>query len=130
MNTSNKSKNTSTSHKIIISFVVLILLVGAIFVIAKVVSAPTKETSSSVKLKGEMVCLPHKDNDGPHTLECAYGFKAEDGTYYALKEKDPDHPIFADKELKKAVTIEGTLEPEESDIYEQKGIITVDKVAE
>jgi hypothetical protein len=35
-------------------------------------------------ITGTMVCLPHK-GDGPHTLECAYGLKGDDGKHYALK---------------------------------------------
>lgn len=32
---------------------------------------------------GIYVCLPHKDQSGPQTLECAFGIQAEEG-YYAL----------------------------------------------
>lgn len=35
-------------------------------------------------LTGEVVCLPHKDTDGPTTLECAYGLKTDVGEHYAL----------------------------------------------
>lgn len=35
-------------------------------------------------LEGEVVCLPHTDTSGPQTMECAYGLKEDDGTYYAL----------------------------------------------
>ena len=35
-------------------------------------------------LSGEVVCLPHADQDGPQTLECATGLKADTGEYYAL----------------------------------------------
>lgn len=45
---------------------------------------PTIDTPQKVTLKGEVVCLPHKDTSGPQTLECAFGLKADDGNYYAL----------------------------------------------
>lgn len=35
-------------------------------------------------LTGEYLCLPHVDQDGPQTLECALGLKTESGEYYAL----------------------------------------------
>lgn len=35
-------------------------------------------------LSGEYLCLPHVDTSGPQTLECAFGLKTDDGTYYAL----------------------------------------------
>jgi hypothetical protein len=35
-------------------------------------------------LSGEVVCLPHADTDGPHTMECAIGLKTDGGEYYAL----------------------------------------------
>ena len=35
-------------------------------------------------LVGTQTCLPHRDTSGPQTLECAIGFAAEDGEYYAL----------------------------------------------
>ena len=38
---------------------------------------------SNATLQGEYVCLPKK-GDGPHTLECAFGLKADDGNYYSL----------------------------------------------
>lgn len=39
---------------------------------------------TKVTFKGEIVCLPKK-GDGPHTMECAYGLKADNGSHYALK---------------------------------------------
>lgn len=130
MNKKNTKESWPTKHKLVVFIVALVLLVGAILIIGNVVKAPSHKGGSRLSVKGELVCLPHKDADGPHTLECAYGFKADSGMYYALKEKDPDHPIFADKELKKAVTIEGIFEPEKSDVYQQEGVITVDKMSD
>jgi hypothetical protein len=36
------------------------------------------------KLSGEYVCLPHIDQDGPQTLECAFGIKTDSNEYYSL----------------------------------------------
>ena len=35
-------------------------------------------------VRGEVLCLPHRDTSGPQTLECAIGLKASTGEYYAL----------------------------------------------
>lgn len=35
-------------------------------------------------LVGEYTCLPHKNTNGPQTLECALGIKIDTGEYYAL----------------------------------------------
>ena len=35
-------------------------------------------------LEGEYVCLPHKNTTGPQTMECAFGIRTVDGSYYAL----------------------------------------------
>lgn len=39
-------------------------------------------------LSGTFTCLPPKDTSGPHTMECAFGLKADDGHYYALDIQD------------------------------------------
>lgn len=35
-------------------------------------------------LTGEYVCLPHTDQTGPQTMECAYGMRTDTGEYYAI----------------------------------------------
>lgn len=37
-----------------------------------------------VTLTGRETCLPHRNTDGPQTLECMLGFEATAGTYYGL----------------------------------------------
>ncbi|HEY0979348.1 MAG TPA: copper resistance protein NlpE [Candidatus Paceibacterota bacterium] len=50
----------------------------------------TRETAREAALPeertllGAQTCLPHRDTTGPQTLECAIGFLADDGSYYAL----------------------------------------------
>ncbi|HYF12817.1 MAG TPA: hypothetical protein VD928_00765 [Candidatus Paceibacterota bacterium] len=45
---------------------------------------PTQPMGSDIMVRGTIVCLPHR-GDGPHTMECAIGLKADDGKHYALK---------------------------------------------
>jgi hypothetical protein len=42
-----------------------------------------KKSPTSETLTGTIECLPHK-GDGPHTMECAIGLKADSGQHYAL----------------------------------------------
>jgi len=35
-------------------------------------------------VEGEYICLPHRNQEGPQTLECAFGLQGDDGSYYAL----------------------------------------------
>ncbi len=41
-------------------------------------------TPQNVTLSGTYVCLPHLDESGPQTDECAFGLKTDDGVYYAV----------------------------------------------
>ena len=35
-------------------------------------------------ISGTYTCLPHLDTTGPHTMECAFGIRADNGDYYAV----------------------------------------------
>lgn len=43
-----------------------------------------KPSGDEQAIEGTFTCLPHKNTDGPQTLECALGVKSDDGHYYAL----------------------------------------------
>ncbi len=45
---------------------------------------PDQNIPVEITLEGEYVCLPHRDQSVPVTLECAFGMRADDGSYYAL----------------------------------------------
>lgn len=60
-------------------------------------------------LTGQYTCLPHKDQTGPITLECAFGFQTQTGEYYALDLGDnADVTEFA---TGSPVTLTGTITP-------------------
>lgn len=81
----------------------------------------TQETS--LTLEGTVVCLPHKNMDGPHTLECATGLKADDGKYYGLSSSDTVLSDAAGSDRKVRVT--GTLSTNTNDIYQSEGVLKV-----
>ncbi len=47
-------------------------------------SSTQTNQNKTITLTGEYVCLPHKNTNGPQTMECAFGMKARDGSYYGL----------------------------------------------
>ncbi len=85
---------------------------------------------SKVALSGETVCLPHKNTEGPQTLECAFGLKTNAGTYYALDLNAlPD--LAGDFQVNERVTVTGVITPVEAlssdrwQIYPIVGIFSV-----
>lgn len=43
-----------------------------------------EELPARLEVQGEYECLPHRDQSGPQTMECAFGLEADDGSHYAL----------------------------------------------
>lgn len=85
---------------------------------------PKKET---VTLEGEIVCLPHKNTDGPQTLECAAGLQTDEGKRYGLSTSDPASPLTAAVGSKKHAVVTGALEPAGESNYDIQGIVAVEK---
>jgi hypothetical protein len=80
-------------------------------------------TSESITLKGTLTCLPHRNASGPQTLECAIGFKSDQGVYYSLAGQN--RPITATP-FGKTVEVTGRLKHQESKLYQSSGVITVE----
>ena len=64
-------------------------------------------------LSGEYICLPHKNTNGPQTLECALGIKTEAGEYYAVDFNlmSQDYP---DVKMGSVITANGVITPIEN----------------
>lgn len=79
-----------TNKNIVLSVgsVVAIAVVGYFFLFSplakKEMAQDIDPTPKNVTLSGTYECLPHLDTTGPQTLECAFGFKADDGAHYAI----------------------------------------------
>lgn len=86
--------------------------------------APAGPTTNQVSLEGTLVCLPHKNTDGPQTLECASGLRTNKDKYYALKGSVDG--IGSGK----AVVVEGTLEANETDKYKSEGTVVISSIEE
>jgi hypothetical protein len=85
--------------------------------------------SGPIQMRGTLVCLPHKNPEGPQTLECAYGLKDEQGRYFALKDSDPGYKNIGSVPMNATVTVEGSFTEETSAIYPTIVIIEVAKIA-
>lgn len=82
------------------------------------------KTQNIVTLEGKLACLPHKNADQPHTLECASGLKVND-TFYALKYDNTEiqRPTEGD------VTVIGVYSPPvNDDRYDTAGTLEVKSV--
>jgi len=73
-----------TKLLIIIGSLLLLLGLGAIVLYADQQLAQSQQAPPKVTLIGSISCVPHKQTDGPQTLECAVGLKTDDGKYYLL----------------------------------------------
>ena len=98
-----KKNNVSIKQQLFIATGAVLLLVAFAFVVL-LMDGPYKKLSSSsssfsgVTVKGQSVCLPHRDMDGPQTMECAQGLKTSDGIYYAIQgvvNRDNDNTVEA-----------------------------------
>jgi len=66
-----------------------------------------------ITIKGEIVCLKHRNPGSSQTLECAIGFRGDDEKFYGLYNAHP-YTIYG---LTGRVQITGTLWPSVSDRY-------------
>lgn len=73
----------------ILAAIASLVLTGWFFVINNYIYDQKQGDISNIipykgTLTGEYVCLPHKNTNGPQTLECAFGLKTNVDEYYAL----------------------------------------------
>lgn len=118
------------SHKVLL-FVSLLAVIVAIVGIVSVVRAPASRDNSPgmVTKVGKVVCLPHKNSDGPQTLECASGLHGEDNKYYALKEEDSSAgPSPLNDVFDKRVEVSGTFVQTSDTIYDIAGTLTITRL--
>jgi hypothetical protein len=86
-------------------------------------------------LTGVYTCLPHRNTNGPQTLECALGIKTDNGAYYALNAMLlSSTDVWNTLQTGERIRIEGPLVPVEqlsTDIWQKyniKGIMNVTSV--
>lgn len=110
---------------IVLTLLIVCAITAIIFAINRP-SQPANQQPTTVNVKGNLTCLPHKNvgRDQPQTLECALGLKANDGTYYGLTGASNQ---ITNTPMDKKVNVGGTLTtPDTNNIYDIKGSIKVE----
>jgi membrane-bound inhibitor of C-type lysozyme len=85
-------------------------------------------TKGDITIKGELVCLPHKNTTGPQTMECAYGLKAAGGEYYGLFDKDPQYKNISNTPMNTQVEVTGAIKLNTDNKYNTIGTIYVTSI--
>ncbi len=83
-----------------------------------------------ITITGTMVCLPHKDTEGPQTLECAFGLLDDSGRYFALSDTDPEYKNVAGVPTNSRVEVQGNFKLQLGSKYQDIGIIEVAKITQ
>lgn len=86
-------------------------------------------TPGDITVEGTIVCLPHKNTDGPQTLECAFGLRSDAGDYYGLRNLNQDQLIDGTLSVSTRVRVSGKVAaPDESETYGVVGNIDVESI--
>lgn len=86
-------------------------------------SNATPISSQKITVEGTYICLPHKNTNGPQTLECAFGIKTAQGNY-GLRIDDPER-LALEFEDNQRVRIEGYVAPDPTSRYDIVAMIQV-----
>ena len=114
-----------------ISKVIAFVVVGTIMIFAVVAflvtrgthapSAINQDSDGTATIEGLAVCLPHRNTDGPQTLECAIGIRDDKGIYYSLGGNDTSMLIETGKRYK----VSGNIEERADTRYQTAGVVRV-----
>jgi len=94
-------------------------------------STPTPSPTPSIAAEaaqyhGKLVCLPHKNQSGPQTAECALGIQADDGKYYGVR----NSPVITRFKPGDRLVVTGRLQqPEANETYGVAGNINATAIA-
>lgn len=118
---------------IILAVIGVLLVVLAIVLLVAKKDDPTTPSSTQnhtsnqqLAYEGQYVCLP-KTNDGPQTLECAFGLQTDDDVYYALNFDKIQIEEWSSLQTGDRIRVNGIFEEEDS-IYRSEGTVTVETV--
>lgn len=121
-------KRSNQAWYIIATLLLLVTaaLVVSVFVLTRGSGAPSLP-EGSVTIKGKVICLPHKNTDGPQTMECAMGIQDAKGDNYALSDTDPNYANISALPTGKTVEVTGVVKPASDSKYQTKGTIEITK---
>lgn len=87
---------------------------------------PPCPANEKITVKGEMICLPHKNSSGPQTMECAMGMKADDGNNYGLS--DPGWKYLIGVGNGTRIEVTGKLTQKQDQKYNTVGTIEIENL--
>ena len=131
-----RPRNLSRRQTLIATAVILLAMVAGLGIILSQQSGllqpspPTPTiTPGDITVEGTIVCLPHKNTEGPQTLECAFGLHSDAGDYYGLRNLNQDQLIDGTLSVSTKVRVSGKVAaPEENEIYGVIGNIDVESI--
>lgn len=85
-------------------------------------------SEGKISINGILLCLPHKNGQGPQTMECAYGLKDSEGNYYGLQDSDVHYKNITSHSVNTPILVNGSFEPKKVSQYPIIGVITVDSI--
>lgn len=117
-----------------IGFIVVLVLVLVGFMLFRSVPESVltvlAPSVGAITIQGRMVCLPHKNTDGPQTLECAFGLKDDEGRYFALSDTDSAYKNIGNVPMNVRVEVEGVFALRTDSNYQDIGVISVTRVTQ
>jgi len=123
--------------KIIATLVVIAIIVGAFWLFGSEKEMEISNNDSSpdnmlsegqVSVIGTLVCLPHRDMDGPQTLECAFGLRDMNGKYYSLVDTDPSLRNIIGIPTNAQIEVMGNFKWQEDQKYISSGVIIIESI--
>lgn len=86
------------------------------------------DQENTVKIEGTVVCLPHKNTNGPQTMECALGIKDTKGKYYGLKDTNSSYKTIQTVPTGERVRVYGVLGASLDTRYDTIGTVKVSSI--
>ncbi|HYF96706.1 MAG TPA: hypothetical protein VD947_01560 [Patescibacteria group bacterium] len=135
-------KNSLIIAATVLSAVIIAVIVLSVTVFREEAAAPQHlsepestaqyKDGQTIEMTGEVVCLPHRDQSGPVTMECAFGFlDSENDKYYALRDRDGTDPArIAGLQTKEILKIKGIYKNNADQKYQQEGTIELISIEE
>jgi len=87
-------------------------------------AAPLPKDNSVITVTGTFTCVPHRDQTGPQTLECAMGMKSG-GTHYMLVDTSGDYSLLSSAGTGDEVSVTGKFTEKHDEVYDSEGVIAV-----
>jgi hypothetical protein len=114
-----RTKHISAYHVTVFALASMVLIMaGLLYVVYagwQSHDAQLSVVAGQMVMAGKIVCLPHKDQTGMQTMECAYGMQGADGTYYGLQGLSQEDLMSGKLAVGTKVNVHGTLQPAKSD---------------